>query len=63
MPVFSHASLPSLACALSALIASGCTLDNSVNDPDQNTPPPNVFRAPFNSRPGSQGKFDPGREG
>jgi len=31
--------------ALSAcLVVSACTLDNSVNDSDQNVPPPNVFR-------------------
>ena len=44
MSVVSHARLPLAACALGALSAAGCTLDNSVNDPDQNTPPPNVFR-------------------
>jgi hypothetical protein len=44
MPVVSVAPLPLAGCALVALIATGCTLDNSVNDPDQNTPPPNVFR-------------------
>ncbi|HEU4578642.1 MAG TPA: hypothetical protein VFS67_10325 [Polyangiaceae bacterium] len=44
MPVLYDAHLPLVACALGALIATGCTLDNSVNDPDQATPPPNVFR-------------------
>jgi hypothetical protein len=44
MSAVSLASLPLAAGALVALIATGCTLDNSVNDPDQNTPPPNVFR-------------------
>ena len=47
MPVVSEVSR-SLAMgalgALGALLVAGCTLDNSVNDPDQNTPPPNVFR-------------------
>lgn len=43
MPVM-DAPLPLAAGALAALLAAGCTLDNSVNDPDQDTPPPNVFR-------------------
>src|SRR4051794_4605651 len=44
MPVVSAVSRSLATGALGALIATGCTLDNSVNDPDQNTPPPNVFR-------------------
>jgi hypothetical protein len=44
MTVVPDAHLPLAACLLGGLIAAGCTLDNSVNDPDQNTPPPNVFR-------------------